>query len=232
MELFGDLTQLLRSVAPRGMELRPATVAGLDDETGWGSMLSVHVDGDPGGHTVQATNLTGITVAIGARVMVLFDPPSGVYVLGVMEPPAAPAGGSTIYGFNTGNCGPGDDTVADGETWNSSTDDDGSVLLPAGTYLITAMATMRASVGTPSVTLAVRDVADVEFVFGFVSVFVPVSGLTVPVHISGAVTLAADVTVELEVTCSGDPGDEVTILNYSLAAIDGALGDINVRQCT
>lgn len=73
--------------------LLPATVANFSEST---SIATLVVDGDPPDSTVEASVLIG-DLFIGDRVMVLFDKPSGVYVVGRITD-TAPVGHMIVYG--------------------------------------------------------------------------------------------------------------------------------------
>lgn len=67
-----------------GTTFHPGTVVAVEDiRVSQYVIVSVLVDGDDTGNTTQATSLIG-SVTIGARVMVMFAPPHGVYITGVM----------------------------------------------------------------------------------------------------------------------------------------------------
>lgn len=67
-----------------GVTLQPGTVVAIEDiDISQYIIASVLVDGDDTGNTTQVTSLIG-EVTIGARVMVMFAPPHGVYLIGVL----------------------------------------------------------------------------------------------------------------------------------------------------
>lgn len=76
---------LMAAVANRAQpkpQLFPATVQGRN-----GSVCQVLVDGDPAGGSIECETLLP-DVSYGERVMVMFDPPRGVYVVGRVRQPS------------------------------------------------------------------------------------------------------------------------------------------------
>jgi hypothetical protein len=76
-----DMRLIVQTVEARGVQtpsLLPATVVGF--ETG-ASVVSLAMDGDPADSIVEALPLFS-DFSNGDRVMVMFDPPQGVYVVG------------------------------------------------------------------------------------------------------------------------------------------------------
>jgi len=94
--LAREITEKVRREVSQ-QQIRPATVAGVDDSTGWGSVVQVHLDGDPPDHTVPAQNMTGGSIPEGARVMVTFEPPAGIFVTGL----SSPSGSALFVGEST-----------------------------------------------------------------------------------------------------------------------------------
>lgn len=72
----------------------PATVVGLDDdpEAQPIPLAHVEVDGNPPGMVNVIPIATAGRLAIGQRVLVHFDPPSGAYIIGTITRPAGGAG--------------------------------------------------------------------------------------------------------------------------------------------
>lgn len=68
------------------------TVTRAVSDAGFSSVVELVLDGDQTGTVVQATNLTATPMTGGVRVKVVFDPPQGIYVLGVLSQNAVPVG--------------------------------------------------------------------------------------------------------------------------------------------
>ena len=69
-------------------QFRSGTVRSYDAEFSRGVAV-VHVDGDPSEDAISASNMAGTPLTIDQRVMLVFDPPSGVYVIGAAPLPTA-----------------------------------------------------------------------------------------------------------------------------------------------
>lgn len=67
-----------------GVSFKPADVVSVDATAISQYMTAhVHVDGDDAANTTQAVSLIG-AVTVGARVMVVFVPPQGIYLIGTL----------------------------------------------------------------------------------------------------------------------------------------------------
>lgn len=66
------------------------TITRAVSDAGFASVVELVLDGDATETVIQATNLTAIPMVGGTRVKVVFDPPQGVYVLGVLTQNAVP----------------------------------------------------------------------------------------------------------------------------------------------
>jgi hypothetical protein len=72
--------------------MMPATVSRAVSVAGFATHVDVVMDGDPTETPIQAANLQAVPLVQGARVMVIFDPPQGVYVVGMMGGFSIPIG--------------------------------------------------------------------------------------------------------------------------------------------
>lgn len=70
----------------QGFTRQAATVVSYSPYSGRGGIATVHPDG-PNNTPIEAVNTTGVDLGPNDRVMLDFDPPAGVYVLGVITSP-------------------------------------------------------------------------------------------------------------------------------------------------
>lgn len=204
-----DVPDLVRATVDKvrreypGAKLQPATVIQFTRVSG-AATATVRFDGDPPESSIEVTSILTADCSPGDRVMVMFDPPQGAYIIGVLAFNQPEGGGCCCFhliGFTGSGFPP---LTGSGYLYVSGPD-----------VVLDTITIAQSTVGLDDVTFRLYD--------GTVDPIVTTSGVSEEVFDVGPIPLAPGVAIFFEIESAADGAGTIRLDGVGLCGYQGVV---------